>query len=71
MSPFENSITSFQMMGAELRRMLFEIQSGSCAFYPTSGLKQIVQMNLLTTQKQTHTHRKPIYGYQRGKQGEG
>ena len=44
MSPFENSITSFQMMGAELRRMLFEIQSGSCAFYPTSGLKQIVQM---------------------------
>ena len=28
-------------------------------------------LNLVTEQKQTHRHRKQIYGYQRGKGGEG
>ena len=28
-------------------------------------------MNLFTKQKQTHRHRKQIYGYQRGKGGRG
>ena len=33
---------------------------------------KIIQMNLFTKQKQTHRHRKQIYGYQRGKgMGEG
>ena len=26
----------------------------------------MIQMNLFTKQKQTHRHRKQIYGYQRG-----
>ena len=29
------------------------------------NLKKIIQMNLFTKQKQTHRHRKQIYGYQR------
>ena len=29
--------------------------------------KKMIQMNLLTKQKQTHRHRKQIYGYQREK----
>ena len=32
--------------------------------------KNTIQINLFTKQKQTHRHRKQIYGYQRGK-GEG
>ena len=31
------------------------------------GIKKMIQMNLFTKQKQTHRHRKQIYGYQRGK----
>ena len=34
------------------------------------NLKKMIQMNLFTKQKQTHSYRKQIYGYQRGK-GEG
>ena len=33
--------------------------------------KKMIKMNLFPKQKQTHTHRKQIYGYQRGKWGEG
>ena len=33
--------------------------------------KQKIQINLFTKQKQTHRHRKEIYGYYRGKWGEG
>ena len=34
--------------------------------------KKMIQMNLFTKQKQTHRHRKQIYGYQMGKRvGEG
>ena len=34
--------------------------------------KKKIQINLFTKQKQTHRHRKEIYGYQRGKRlGEG
>ena len=29
----------------------------------------MIKVNLFTEQKQTHRHRKQIYGYQRGKQG--
>lgn len=42
MSPFENTVTSYDMTGQELRRMIFEVQSGTKSFYPTSGLKQYV-----------------------------
>ena len=28
--------------------------------------KKVIQMDLFTKQKQTHRHRKQIYGYQRG-----
>ena len=42
MSPFDNTIKSFQLYGYQLKRLLYEIQSGSCSFYPTSGLKQVV-----------------------------
>ena len=31
--------------------------------------KRIIQVNLLTKQKQTHRHRKQIYGYQNGEGG--
>ena len=31
------------------------------------NLNKIIQMNLFTKQKQTHRHRKQIYGYQKGK----
>ena len=31
--------------------------------------KKMIQMNLFTKQKQTHRHRKQIYGYQMGKSG--
>ena len=34
-------------------------------------LKKMIQMNLLTTQKEIHRQRKQTYGYQRGKEGEG
>ena len=34
------------------------------------NLKKMMQINLFTKQKQTHRHRKQIYGYQRGKRGE-
>ena len=30
------------------------------------NLKKMTQMNLFTKQRQTHRHRKQIYGYQRG-----
>ena len=33
--------------------------------------KKMIQMNLYTKQKQTHTLRKQTYGYQRQKLGEG
>ena len=33
--------------------------------------KEMVQVNLLTKQNQTHRNRKQTYGYQRGKGGEG
>ena len=33
--------------------------------------KNMIQMNLITKQKQTHRHRKQTYGYQRGKGGGG
>ena len=33
------------------------------------NLQKRIQMNLFTKQKQTHRHRKQIYGYQRGKGG--
>ena len=33
--------------------------------------KIVIQMNFYQKQKQTHRHRKQIYGYQRGKMGEG
>ena len=36
------------------------------------GISKMIQMNLFTIQKQTHRHRKQMYGYQRGKRvGEG
>ena len=31
------------------------------------GIQDMAQMNLSTKQKQTHRHKKQIYGYQRGK----
>ena len=34
-------------------------------------LKKMIQMNLFTKQKETHRHRGQIYGYQKGKGGEG
>ena len=42
MSPFDNTIKSYQIYGHQLKRLLYEIQSGTCSFYPTSGLKQVV-----------------------------
>ena len=33
------------------------------------NLKKMIQMNLFTKQKPTHSHRKQNYGYQRGKRG--
>ena len=35
------------------------------------GILKMIQMNLSTKEKQTHRLRKQIYGYQRGKVGEG
>ena len=35
------------------------------------GSKKVIQMNLLTKQKQTHRYSKQTYGYQKGQQGEG
>ena len=37
----------------------------------TCGIYKIIQMNVFTIQKQTHRHRKEMYGYQRGKEVEG
>lgn len=42
MFPFENDIISFEITGEELRRMIYETQTGVYAYYPTSGLKQVV-----------------------------
>ena len=33
----------------------------------TWNIKKMIQMNLLTKQKETHRHRKQAYGYLRGK----
>ena len=35
------------------------------------GIKKMIQMNLVTKQKQTQRHRKPTYGYQRWRVGGG
>ena len=35
----------------------------------TQNLKQMIQINIFTKQKQTHRHRKQTYSYQRGKGG--
>ena len=35
------------------------------------NLKKMIQMNLVTKQKQIHRHRKQTYGYQWGQQGGG
>ena len=37
----------------------------------TWNLKNMIQMNLFTKQKQIHRHRKQAYGYQRGNVGGG
>lgn len=42
MFPFENDIVSFEITGKELRRMIYETQTGIYSYYPTSGLKQVV-----------------------------
>ena len=38
-------------------------------YYLYMESKKVIQMNLDTKQKQTHKHRKQIYGYQRNKLG--
>lgn len=42
MFPFENSIVSFDMSGAEVRKMMTALQKGKKAFYHTAGLLQKV-----------------------------
>ena len=42
MSPFENAVTTFQMYGYQLKRMMYQLQSGKSSYYPTSGFKQVV-----------------------------
>ena len=34
-----------------------------CVFSLIRGILKMIQMNLFTKQKQTHRHRKQIYGY--------
>ena len=41
MSPFDNIIVSFDILGKDLRKMLYQAQNAECSFYPTSGLKQV------------------------------
>ena len=43
------------------RQILYDIT------YMRNLKKMMIQMNLFTKQKQTHRHRKQIYGYQSGK----
>ena len=45
MNPYDNCIICFEVNGKSLRRMLFEVQSGKLAFYPTSGVKQVVKVS--------------------------
>ena len=45
MNPYDNCIVCFEINGKSLRRMLFEVQSGKFAFYPTSGVKQVVKVS--------------------------
>ena len=45
MNPYDNNIVCFEVSGKSLRRMLFEVQSGKLAFYPTSGVKQVVKVS--------------------------
>jgi 2',3'-cyclic-nucleotide 2'-phosphodiesterase (5'-nucleotidase family) len=45
MFPFNNYITSFEMNGYEIKRMLKIVQKGPFSFYPTSGDKEIVLVN--------------------------
>ena len=44
------------------------IQKGKyCMISLMCGMEKMIQMSLFTKQKQTHRHRKQIYGYQRGR----
>jgi 2',3'-cyclic-nucleotide 2'-phosphodiesterase (5'-nucleotidase family) len=51
MFPFTNTLVSFEMTGKELLDTLSIIQSGSKAFYPTKGLKQIVGISVTGSKK--------------------
>lgn len=42
MIPFDSKVVTFEMTGEEMKKMLFQIQSGQYSFYPTSGLKMVV-----------------------------
>ena len=45
MLPFNNSLCTFTMNGDEVKKMLEILQTGNKAYYPTSGLKQILNKN--------------------------
>ena len=45
MLPFDNKLCSFTMNGDEIRKMMEILQTGKKAYYPTSGLKQILNKN--------------------------
>ena len=43
--PFNNTLCTFSMTGDEVRKMMEILQTGYKAYYPTSGLKQILNKN--------------------------
>jgi 5'-nucleotidase len=45
MQPFDNTLLTFEMTGAEVKKMLFTVQGGDKSFYHTSGVQQIVSVN--------------------------
>ncbi len=58
MFPFENTIVSFEMTGAEVKRMMTVLQAGKKAFYHTSGLMQNVTIEpstLVSVQNYNYT----------------
>lgn len=45
MFPFENTLISFEMTGAEIIQMLTTVQSGNQEYYPMDGIDLVVGRN--------------------------
>ena len=55
------------VVGITILNEIGQTEKDKCHIKSFVETKNTIQINLFTQQKQTHRHRKQIYGYQRGK----